>query len=76
MRKTNWNLLFSNDCVVDLLNDFAFQTLSVNEVSEALANTEFAGEFRNLVRTQGTDYARRLARKALRYRGIDNEYSR
>lgn len=76
MRKTNWNLLFSNDCVVDLLNDFAFQALSVNEVSEALANTEFAGEFRNLVRTQGTDYARRLARKALRYRGIENEYSR
>ena len=76
MRKTNWNLLFSNDCVVDLLNDFAFQSLSVNEVSEALASTEFAGEFRNLVRSQGTDYARRLARKALRYRGIENEYSR
>jgi len=57
-------------------DDFAFQSLSVNEVSEALASTEFAGEFRNLVRSQGTDYARRLARKALRYRGIENEYSR
>lgn len=34
-------------------------------------NTETGGEARNLLRNRGVTYARRLARKALRRRGVD-----
>lgn len=69
--KTNWNVLLGSESSLDAVADFAFQNVSVNETSERLAFSESAGEFRNLVRTNGAQYARRLARKALRYRGYD-----
>jgi len=72
MARINWNFLLGNQDVVNWLNAFAFSSVSVNDVSDALAGTDYAGEFRKLVRTHGTDYARNLTRKALRYRGIDS----
>ena len=67
---TDWNLLLSNKCSVKTLNKFAKGEASTKSVTSCLANSEKAGEFRKLVRTHGSMYARRLTRKALRYRGL------
>jgi len=67
---TDWNLLLSNKCSVKTLNRFASGEESTKHVTTCLANSEKAGEFRKLVRTHGSMYARRLTRKALRYRGL------
>jgi hypothetical protein len=39
-------------------------------------NTVTGGEARNLIRDRGVTYARRLARKALRRRGVDINVSK
>jgi len=67
---TNWDLLLSNEYLVSKMIEFGFNEASVNVVSDDLAYTNAAGEFRNLVRTHGALYARRLARKALRRRDL------
>ena len=67
---TDWNLLLSNKCSVKTLNKFAKGEESTKSVTSCLANSEKAGEFRKLVRTHGSMYARSLTRKALRYRGL------
>lgn len=68
---TNWNVLLGCDSRVQAVANFAFNDVSANTTAETLAFTDAAGEFRNLVRTNGAQYARRLARKALRYRGYE-----
>ena len=67
---TDWNLLLSSKCGVKTLNKFAIGETSTKSATSCLANTDKAGEFRKLVRTNGSMYARRLARKALRYRNL------
>lgn len=67
---TDWNLLLSNKCSIKTLNKFANGEESTKNVTSCFANSEKAGEFRKLVRTHGSMYARRLTRKALRYRGL------
>ena len=67
---TDWNLLLSNKCGIKTINKFATGEVSTKGVTSCFANTEKAGEFRRLVRTHGSMYARRLARKALRYRNL------
>ena len=66
----DWDVLLSNKCAVKTLNKFASGVESTRGVTNCFANTEKAGEFRKLVRTHGSTYARRLTRKALRYRGL------
>ena len=66
----NWDLLLSSRCGVKTLNRFAVGNISTKGASTCFANTDKAGEFRKLVRTHGVTYARRLARKALRYRNL------
>ena len=66
----NWDLLLSSRCGVKTLNRFAVGNISTKGVSTCFANTDKAAEFRKLVRTHGVTYARRLARKALRYRNL------
>ena len=68
---TNWNVLLGCDQRLQALADFAFNDASASATTEALAFTDAAGQFRSLLRTNGAQYARRLARKALRYRGYD-----
>jgi len=74
MRTTNsvdWNLLLETDNdVTNLLSGWSTREIATRDVVNRLAYTDFAGEFRRLVRNNGTTYARRLARKALRYRGV------
>ena len=67
---TDWDVLLSSKCSVKTLNKFARGAESTKSVTSCFANTEKAGEFRKLVRTYGSTYARRLTRKALRYRGL------
>jgi hypothetical protein len=67
---TDWNVLLGSKCAMKTMKSFAQGDESTRSVTEKLANSEYAGEFRKLVRENGTTYARRLARKALRYRGM------
>ena len=67
---TDWSLLLSNKCSVNTLNKFAVGDASTKGVVTCFANTNKAGEFRKLIRTYGSTYARRLTRKALRYRDL------
>ena len=67
---TDWNLLLSNKCSIKTLNKFASGEESAKGVTSCFANTDKASEFRKLVRNHGAIYARRLTRKALRYRGL------
>ena len=67
---TNWNSLLESKCTAKTMKSFATVEASTRSVTEKLANSSHAGEFRKLVRENGTTYARRLARKALRYRGM------
>ena len=68
--KTDWNTLLASKCAVKTLNEFASGSQSTRAVTAKFANTNKAGEFRKLVRSHGTTYARSLTRKALRYRGL------
>ncbi len=67
---TDWNLLLSNKCSVKTLNQFAQGDETTKGVTTCFSGSEKASEFRKLVRAHGTTYARRLTRKALRYRGL------
>jgi len=64
---TNWNLLFSND-VKGLMQKFAEDEVSGRKVTSALKNTEYAGEFRSLIRKAGVDKAKQLTKRALKRR--------
>ena len=67
----NWNLLLDERrSVLSAIQKWAVGSTTTREVSSSLTNTQFSGEFRKLVRNNGTTYGRRLARKALRYRGV------
>jgi len=67
---TDWNSLLESECAANTMKSFATGKSSTRSVTEKFAKSEHAGEFRKLVRENGTTYARRLARKALRYRGM------
>lgn len=67
---TNWTLLLNSESAVEALTNFANGTWSKNKVAGVLAFSELAGEFRRLVRNNGTKYARTLTLKALKYRKL------
>ena len=67
---TDWGLLLSTRKNQRTMTKFATGALSASDATRAFAHTDYACEFRKLIRANGTQYARRLARKALRYRGI------
>jgi len=70
LESVDWRLLLDTDRqVTKMLKNWSVGSLTTREVVNRLAHTDFAGEFRRLIRNSGTTYARRLARKALRYRG-------
>ena len=70
MSNVDWDLLLANNRRVEAMINFAFNGTSANETAQNLAFTEAAGEFRDLVRSRGSQYARRLARKAVRRRDL------
>ena len=67
---TAWDFLLSTTCNRKVMKQFATGSISASAATYAFAHSDYAGEFRKLLRVNGTLYARRLARKALRYRGI------
>jgi len=67
---TNWTMMLETRKTQRILYNFAVGKASVSQTTKSLAFSECAGEFRQLVRTHGATYARRLTRKALRYRGL------
>ncbi len=73
VNSADWNLLLEvDDEARQAIRDWASGTLTTRDVVGRFAYTSYAGEFRRLVRGNGTTYARRLARKALKYRGFAN----
>ena len=67
---TNWTCLMTNKKSQKALYNFAVGKASVTETTTAFAFSKCSGEFRQLIRAHGATYARRLTRKALRYRGL------
>jgi hypothetical protein len=62
----NWNSLLKSQRLN--VEDFASGNLSARELTRAVVHTNVAGEVRRLLRNNGVDKARRLARKALERR--------
>ena len=67
---TDWGLMLSTQKSQRVMYKFGTGQISVSDATKAFANSKYSGTFRKLVRTHGALYARRLTRKALRYRGI------
>jgi len=66
----NWtDLLEQTKTTQKIIKRWANANLKTKEVVEKL-NGNQCTEFRRLVRNNGTTYGRRLARKALSYRGV------
>lgn len=61
----NWVLLLDSHIV----RDWANKKIETSKVRETLTG-EIKIEFDNIIRSRGTDEGRRLARKAIRYRGL------
>jgi hypothetical protein len=67
---TNWSVLLSTKKSAKVMYNFATGRYTVKDATSSFSGTKYSGEFRRLVRTHGALYARRLTRKALRYRGL------
>jgi hypothetical protein len=65
----DWSTILSNKTRVKAVKKFAVGETSGRELASNFANTEGSGEVRNLLRSHGVTYGRRLARKALKRRG-------
>ena len=74
---TDWNSMLVMDSHVNAMIEFAFNEGCVSRTTDVLSKTQQSKtarpEFRKLVNANGATYARRLARKALRYRGLIEE---
>jgi len=66
--KTDWTGLI--DANLNSVARFANGKMSGREFYNVFRNTELGGEARSLLRNRGVTYARRLARKGLKRRGV------
>lgn len=71
----NWSLITENSNDSKKLRNFAEGKISGTEFYDMYKNTEKAGTVRNLLRDHGVTYARSLARKALRRRGVSVNFN-
>jgi hypothetical protein len=65
----NWNEVLGTKQQLRTVAKFAGGELSATKLRQTFRGTEVAGEINSLIRNHGTQYARRLARKALKRRG-------
>lgn len=65
----NWDTLI-NPQTLCYIKGFANGELSARYLSSILKNTEYAGHFRNLIRSGGVARAKTLTRKALKRRDL------
>jgi len=71
VNSVQWDVLLdSNKRAMATVTNWATGSLSTTEAMSKFSGTKFAGPFRHLVRSNGTEYGRNLARKALRYRAV------
>lgn len=70
----NWTDVLSNRTRLNNVRRFAEGELTGQQLVEKMNNTEVISEVRYLLRRHGVTYARRLARKALRRRGVTVNY--
>ena len=69
---TNWTNLLSSKKNVSKVVNFARGQMSGQDFYSHFTNTENGGTVRGLLRDHGVNESRRLARKALSRRGINN----
>ena len=71
---TDWNAMLTTKSHQNALVKFAFNGKDADKtgqiMSKTKASTSAMPAFKQLVESNGELYARRLARKALRYRGL------
>jgi glutaredoxin 2 len=69
---TNWNKVLSHPTGQSAIKKFALGEYSCEDVQQVFRNKdrEASGDVRRLIRNKGTQYARRIARKALRRRNL------
>ena len=53
---TDWGLLLSTRKNQRTMTKFATGALSASDTTRAFAHTDYAGEFRRLIRSNGTQY--------------------
>lgn len=66
----NWDLLLENDFDRKAIRNFVKQELSGRGLYDMYVNTKKGGMVRNMLRTNGVNKARALARKALKRRNV------
>ncbi|SVB20905.1 uncharacterized protein METZ01_LOCUS173759 [marine metagenome] len=67
----DWDALLTSKRNVVQVQQFAFGDTSGKGLYSAFSNTKNGGTVRNLLRTHGVTYSKRLARKALKRRGLE-----
>lgn len=72
LRMTKWDKVFSVPNSGFILQDFVDGRLNIEEVQQQFRNVypEASAEVRRVIRMRGAKESRRLARKALRRRGL------
>lgn len=66
---TNWNELLNNNLRSSMV-EFIKGNASGRQIERQLRNTEFAGQFRQLIRSRGVEGARKLGVQAARRRNL------
>ena len=70
VESVNWTgLLEETKTAKEIIKRWANKRLTTREAIERLKGNQ-GMEFRRLIRANGTNYGQRLARKALKYRGV------
>ena len=70
-----WNVFFTNRFNVRLLKKFATEQITLRGLATTVNTADARFETYCIERSIGTQYARTLARKALKRRGIDTSSS-
>jgi hypothetical protein len=65
----DWSTILETRQTTNVITDFANETISARETLRRLTNGAFT-EFNKILKERRTQYTRRLARKALRRRGV------
>jgi len=71
INSVDWGTLLEESKEVRLIvRGWSEGVFTTRDAVGMLSNSRYAGAFRHLVRSNGSSYGRRLARKALKYRNV------
>lgn len=71
MSRIDWSQILASRKDLRTVRDWSTGNLSTPKVRSEFAGTERGSEFNRVISTYGVQYGRRLARKALRRRGVN-----